>query len=510
MPIPTPRQAAEELARRSLSDFARTMIPALDLTPFHRSYYDTLDRFARGEIRRLIVSIPPQHGKSLGSSVLLPAYLLGRQPDRRIALASYNLRLASRFNRQIQRLMDASAYRSIFPRTRLKRSSAKDRGTLRTAEEFELVGSRGGLLSVGRDGALTGRPVDVFILGRPVQKCAGGQLAARPRPRVGLVQRRRQNPAAQRLAGTARLHTLARGRPDRPDRRPGTHNGHKRSRAATGRAVLVAPTQFRGGQTGPAHERPTRADRASRSGRPATRPNCWSRSAGSIPCYSKRCIREIPLRPRACSHGDRFATYDKLPERTIKKGNYTDTADSGEDYLCSVCYETGTDDTIYITDVLYTPLGMEATEPLVAAMLQRNGTRTARIESNNGGRGFARAVAQTVSADAHRVVPPVPEQGSARAVECDRSGGTHPDARRLASSLERILRRRGLVPPAFPLEPARRRARRSDRHRRDRVRRTGKMYPGGRIQRISPPKADQEPTQTAGIFFRKCRLFTKG
>ena len=158
MPIPTPRQAAEELARRSLSDFARTMIPALDLTPFHRSYYDTLDRFARGEIRRLIVSIPPQHGKSLGSSVLLPAYLLGRQPDRRIALASYNLRLASRFNRQIQRLMDASAYRSIFPRTRLKRSSAKDRGTLRTAEEFELVGSRGGLLSVGRDGALTGRP----------------------------------------------------------------------------------------------------------------------------------------------------------------------------------------------------------------------------------------------------------------------------------------------------------------------------------------------------------------
>lgn len=87
-------------------------------------------------------------------------------------------------------------------------------------------------------------------------------------------------------------------------------------------------------------------------------------------------------------YGDRFATYDKLPERTIKKGNYTDTADSGEDYLCSVCYETGTDDTIYITDVLYTPLGMEATEPLVAAMLQRNGTRTARIESNNGGRGF--------------------------------------------------------------------------------------------------------------------------
>ena len=48
MPIPTPRQAAEELARRSLSDFARTMIPALDLTPFHRSYYDTLGEKSAG------------------------------------------------------------------------------------------------------------------------------------------------------------------------------------------------------------------------------------------------------------------------------------------------------------------------------------------------------------------------------------------------------------------------------------------------------------------------------
>lgn len=163
--------------------------------------------------------------------------------------------------------MDASAYRSIFPRTRLKRSSAKDRGTLRTAEEFELVGSRGGLLSVGRDGALTGRPVDVFILDDLYKNA---QEANSPLVRDhawdwynAVVKTRLHN----ELAGTARLHTLARGRPDRPDRRPGTHNGHKRSRAATGRAVLVAPTQFRGGQTGPAHERrPAPTGRAALAG----------------------------------------------------------------------------------------------------------------------------------------------------------------------------------------------------------------------------------------------------
>ena len=158
------RQAAAELARRSLCDFARVCQPAIRLTPFHRTYYNTLDRFAHGQIRRLIVSVPPQHGKSLGSSVLLPAYLLGIAPQTRIALASYNLRLASRFNRRVQRLMSDPAYRDVFPATRLKTSSAKQPNVIRTSDEFELIGAPGGLLSVGREGALTGNPVDVFIL----------------------------------------------------------------------------------------------------------------------------------------------------------------------------------------------------------------------------------------------------------------------------------------------------------------------------------------------------------
>ena len=67
-----------ELARRGFCDFVRFVQPRLADTPFHPSYYETLDRFARGELRKLIVTIPPQHGKSTGASVLLPAYLLGK------------------------------------------------------------------------------------------------------------------------------------------------------------------------------------------------------------------------------------------------------------------------------------------------------------------------------------------------------------------------------------------------------------------------------------------------
>ena len=106
----TKEMAAAELARRSLTDFVRVVRPDLSTTAFHRRYYRTLDAFAGGKIRRLIVSIPPQHGKSSGSSVLLPAYLLGIRPETKIALASYNLQLASRFNRQIQQTIDSAAY----------------------------------------------------------------------------------------------------------------------------------------------------------------------------------------------------------------------------------------------------------------------------------------------------------------------------------------------------------------------------------------------------------------
>jgi predicted phage terminase large subunit-like protein len=82
----------------------------------------------------------------------------------------------------------------------------------------------------------------------------------------------------------------------------------------------------------------------------------------------------------------------------VRYGNYTDTADTGDDYLCSICYAVDTDGIIYICDVVYSREPMEVTEREVAEMLCRNRTRTATIESNNGGRGFARAVQRMATA----------------------------------------------------------------------------------------------------------------
>ena len=87
----------------------------------------------------------------------------------------------------------------------------------------------------------------------------------------------------------------------------------------------------------------------------------------------------------------RFKTYDTLPIGKSTILNYTDTADTGADYLCSICYAQFQQG-IYILDVLFTQKPMEYTEPETARMLTRNNVEKAFIESNNGGRGFARNV----------------------------------------------------------------------------------------------------------------------
>lgn len=87
-----------------------------------------------------------------------------------------------------------------------------------------------------------------------------------------------------------------------------------------------------------------------------------------------------------------FKTYSgELPQfKEIR--NYTDTADTGGDYLCSINYGVAFSNEAYVLDVLYTKEPMEVTEPATARMLLCGAVNVARIESNNGGRGFARNV----------------------------------------------------------------------------------------------------------------------
>lgn len=167
MIAPTKPEVRAELARRELSRrrfdlFVSFIKPDYEMTWFHRVICDRLQRFASGEIKRLMVYMPPQHGKSELSTRSLPPYLFGLNPDRKIAVLSYSASKARRFNREIQQRISSPQFNKLFPNVRL--ATAADEAVARTTEQFDIVGRQGSLKSVGRQGPLTGDPVDVAIL----------------------------------------------------------------------------------------------------------------------------------------------------------------------------------------------------------------------------------------------------------------------------------------------------------------------------------------------------------
>jgi phage terminase large subunit-like protein len=160
-----------ELANRNFADFVQYVKPTYDMRWFHRVICEKLQAFQDGEIKKLMLFVPPQHGKSELSTRLFPAYLGGKDPNRKMVVASYNATLAQRFNRDIQRVVDSSLYHEVFPNTTLNNSNVVNvsNNYLRNSEVFEFVGYGGFVKTVGRGGALTGTPVDIGIIDDPLK-----------------------------------------------------------------------------------------------------------------------------------------------------------------------------------------------------------------------------------------------------------------------------------------------------------------------------------------------------
>lgn len=161
-----------EAAARQLYFFTRYTYPRYTAKWYHKAVCDALDALEHGEISRLMIFMPPQHGKSELVSRRFPAYCLGRNPDARVAACSYSSDLAQQFNRAVQRIVDSDDYRDVFPATCLngKRIVTDARGAyLRNSDSFEIVGRTGQYHSVGVMGPLTGKSVDIGIIDDPVK-----------------------------------------------------------------------------------------------------------------------------------------------------------------------------------------------------------------------------------------------------------------------------------------------------------------------------------------------------
>lgn len=157
-------------AGRNFLDFVRYTMPTYQTNWHHKVLADKLQAFADGHIKKLLVFMPPQHGKSELVSRRLPAYLLGRNPKTKIIGCSYSADLASSFNRDVQRIIDTQEYANIFPSTKLNSTNVRTSGTfLRNADIFEIVNHKGFYKSVGIGGSLTGTPADIGIIDDPIK-----------------------------------------------------------------------------------------------------------------------------------------------------------------------------------------------------------------------------------------------------------------------------------------------------------------------------------------------------
>lgn len=112
-----------------------------------------LTRVMNGEVRRLIITLPPRHLKSICASVAFPAFLLGHDPARRIICVSYSDQLARKHANDCRALMRSVRYRSVFPGARLSLDKDSETEFMTTRRGFRLATSVGGTLT-GRGGNL--------------------------------------------------------------------------------------------------------------------------------------------------------------------------------------------------------------------------------------------------------------------------------------------------------------------------------------------------------------------
>ncbi len=155
-----------ERERNDLLSFVKYTKPDYEVNWHHEYLCRKLDEFSLGKITRMMVFMPPQHGKSELVSRRFPAYMLGRNPDLKYVGASYSEELACSFNRETQRIVDDTPYSDIFD---LSKTDIIKRKYLKRADIFEVEGYGGYYKSVGVGGSLTGFSADILSIDDPVK-----------------------------------------------------------------------------------------------------------------------------------------------------------------------------------------------------------------------------------------------------------------------------------------------------------------------------------------------------
>ena len=379
--LAAPFPSERGLGERNLLSFTRYTLPSFIPAPFHVAYYEVLTRFAMGEIKKLMITMPPQHGKSEGATRRLPAFVLGQDPDKRIAIVSYNATKARKFNRELQRIMDDDRYYELFPQTLLagqtsyQEQGKRSRNYARNADECEIVGYQGSFKTIGVGGSLTGEPVDMLIMD-DLYKDAASAWSPVIRQNVAdwydTVASTRLHNDSQQLMVFTRWHME-----DLAGRLLEQEGEYDPIDNPQGWTLISFPAI----QNKPPSELDPRAE-----GEPL-----WPERHSltklleikeRTPTVFESMYQQNPQPSQGLMY-EEFTCYTELPYRSQSVA-YIDAADSGADYLCALFYKEAEEGN-YIIDVLYTKEPMEVTETTLTYMLQQHQVERCHIESNNGG-----------------------------------------------------------------------------------------------------------------------------
>lgn len=363
-----------ELARREFWEYCKFTSPDFykEDRLFLKDLAERLQWFVEEATQQImVINMPPRHGKSRTATKFVQWLFGKRGADVKVMTGSYNETLSSTFAKQVrdciaeQPTQGVTVYRDIFPDTRIKYGEA-------SAQKWALEGSgQANYLATSPGGTATGFGCNIMLLDDTLKN----------------VEEAYNGNTLQKIIDWFTNTMLSR-----------TENGFK---------IIVIMTRWSNDDLAGfiLSNYPDVIHinyKAVQDNGSMLCPEILSRADFDLKTknMNKDIIlanyqqEPIDIKGRLYSG---FKTYAEIPKDDAGKPlfeyilNYTDTADTGSDFLCSICYGMH-GNFYYILDVLYTKEAMEITEPAAAAMLTKNNVGNALIESNNGGRGFARNV----------------------------------------------------------------------------------------------------------------------
>ena len=148
-----------EKSQQNFLSFVGEMWSAFIHGKHHEIMAEAFEKVARGDLKRLIINMPPRHTKSEFASYLLPAWFLGQYPDKKIIQTAHTAELAVGFGRKVRNLVNSKDYKAIYPDISLQ-SDSKAAGRWNTNKGGEYF-------AIGVGGAVTGKGADLLIIDDP-------------------------------------------------------------------------------------------------------------------------------------------------------------------------------------------------------------------------------------------------------------------------------------------------------------------------------------------------------